>query len=284
MYTIRADRPLNPVIREILASVRALAEKLGYSYLLVGATARDVLMSHVFGIESRRATHDVDFAIALEDWHRFHLLKNALVESGDFALADNKAHQLYYKPGEHGQAYPLDLIPFGGVEQKPHQIAWPPDMSVVMNVTAYVEALESALEVDLGNGLVVRVVSIPALAALKLLAWNERGLQDNKDAQDLFFLLQYYHDAGNIDRLYGDAYVFLEACKFDLTSAGAALLGYDAGASLHEDSHLALLAVLADPRKRDRLIVHMTRSAGTEPEIATRLLDEFERGLYVKSL
>jgi peptide methionine sulfoxide reductase MsrB len=42
--------------------------------------------------------------------------------------------------------------------------------------------------------------------------------------------------------------------------------------------------VLADPRKRDRLIVHMTRSAGTEPEIATRLLDEFERGLYVKSL
>jgi predicted nucleotidyltransferase len=284
MYTIRADKPLNPVIREILASVRALAQKLGYSYLLVGATARDMLMSHVFGIESRRATHDVDFAIALEDWDRFHLLRNALVESGNFAPADNKAHLLYYKPGEHGQAYPLDLIPFGGVEQEAHQIAWPPDMSVVMNVTAYAEALESALEVDLGSGLVIRVVSIPALAALKLLAWNDRGLQDNKDAQDLFFLLQYYHDAGNIDRLYGDALVLLEACEFDLTAAGATLLGYDVGVSLHENSRQVLLAVLADPRKRDRLVVHMTRSAAAEPGIAARLLDEFERGLYVKSL
>jgi predicted nucleotidyltransferase len=261
-----------------------LAQELGYSYLLVGATARDMLMNHVFGIESRRATHDVDFAIALEDWSHFHLLRTALLESGDFAPANDRTHLLYYKPSEHGQAYPLDLIPFGGVEHKPHQIAWPPDMSVVMNVTAYAEALESALEVDLGNGLIIRVVSIPALAALKLLAWNDRGLQDNKDAQDLFFLLQHYHDAGNHDRLYGDAYALMEACEFELSLAGAALLGYDVGVILHDVSRQSLLAVLADPRKSDRLIVHMTRFAGTEPETAVRLLNEFERGLHVKSL
>jgi predicted nucleotidyltransferase len=284
MYTIRADRPLDPVILEILGAVGALAQERNYTYLLVGATARDMLMSHVFGIESMRATHDVDFAVALEDWDSFDLLRNALVESGGFAPAENRAHLLYYRPSEHGKAYPLDLIPFGGVEREPHQIAWPPDMSVVMNVTAYAEALESALEVDVGNGVIVRVASIPALAALKLLAWNDRGLQDNKDAQDLFFLLQHYHQAGNHDRLYGDAYVLLEACDFDVTHAGAALLGYDAGVSLHEKSRQSLLAVLADPRKRDRLIVHMTRPAGAAPETAARLLDEFERGLHLKKL
>jgi predicted nucleotidyltransferase len=284
MYTIRADKPLNPVTLEILAAMRILARQLHHSYILIGASARDLLMSHVFGIESKRATRDVDFAVALEDWESFHVLRNALLESGDFVSAENRAHLLYYHPGEHGEAFPLDLFPFGGLEQEAHNIAWPPDMSVVMNVTAYSEALASALEVDIGNGLTVPVVSIPALAALKLLAWNERGLQDNKDAQDLFFLLQHYHEAGNQERLYDEAYALLESCDFDPTRAGAALLGYDAGIILNEDSRDALRAVLADSRKRDRIILHMARPTGGNAETAAALLREFERGLHIKKL
>jgi predicted nucleotidyltransferase len=284
MYTIRPDKPVNPVIREILVSVQTLARQLGYSYLLIGASARDMLMSHVFGIESRRATHDVDFAVAIEDWDSFHLLRNALLESGDFAPAESTAHLLYYRPGAHGKAYPLDLIPFGGLEQEVHRIAWPPDMAVVMNVTGYAEALASALEVDVGNSLVIPVVSIPALAVLKLLAWNDRGLQDNKDAQDLSFLLQHYHEAGNHDRLYDDAYTLLENCGFDLVAAGATLLGYDAGIGLNEDSREALFTVLADVRKRDRLLIHMTRATAMDAGTAATLLTQFERGLRMKAL
>lgn len=284
MYTIRTDKPVNPAILEILGAVGTLAEKLHYSYLLVGASARDMLMSHVFGIDARRATHDVDFAIALKDWDSFGLFKTALLDSGDFAPADNTVHLLYYRPADYGRAYPLDLIPFGEIESEGHRIAWPPDMNVVMNVTAYTEALASALEVKVSDNLTVRVVSIPALAALKLLAWNDRGLQDHKDADDLFFLLRHYHDAGNNDRLYGDAYPLLEACGFDLALASAALLGHDAGLCLQEDSRQSLLAVLADQRKRDRLILHMTRPTGSAPETAIRLLAEFERGLHIDKL
>lgn len=241
-------------------------------------------MNHVFGIESGRATHDVDFAVALADWDSFHLLRNALLESGDFSPAESRAHLLYYRSVEHGKAFPLDLIPFGELEEDAHQIAWPPDMSVVMNVTGYAEALASALKVDVGGGLVVPVVSIPALAVLKLLAWNDRGLKDNKDAQDLFFLLQHYHAAGNHERLYGEAYILLENCGFDLETAGAALLGYDVGLSLNKDSREYLLAVLTDPRKRDRIAVHMTRSLASSAETAATLLSEFERGLHMEKL
>ena len=106
MYTIRADKPVNPVILEIFAAVQALAQRLNYSHILVGARARDILMTHVFGIESRRATNDVDFAIATEDWAHFQLLRTALLESGDFGTAENRAHLLYYRPGEHGNAIP----------------------------------------------------------------------------------------------------------------------------------------------------------------------------------
>jgi predicted nucleotidyltransferase len=121
-------------------------------------------------------------------------------------------------------------------------------------------------------------------ATVKLLAWNDRGLQDNKDAQDLFFLLQHYHEAGNDNRMYEEALALLEACGFDLPLAGAALLGHDAGKLLEAQSLRALLAILADPRKRDRLVVHMTRSAGIESALATRLLNQFERGLQMKKI
>lgn len=226
----------------------------------------------------------MDFAIALESWDQFQALKTALVDSGAFTPAADKVHLLLYQPAAYGIAFPLDLIPFGGVEQEAHRIAWPPDMNVVMSVTGYAEALASAIDVDTGNGLVIRVVSIPALAALKLLAWNDRGLRDNKDAQDLLFLLQHYHEAGNSDRMYEDGYGLLEAAGFDLPAAGAALLGHDTGMTLHDDSLHALLAILTDPRKRDRLIVHMTRSAGVEAMTADKLLSQFEHGLQIKSL
>jgi predicted nucleotidyltransferase len=279
MYTIRPDKPVNPVLLEILSTVQKVTAELDCDYLLVGATARDMLMTHVFGLDARRATHDVDFAIALDHWERFHVLKAALVATGRFTPAADRVHLLHYKPTEYGNAFPLDLIPFGGVEQEAHRISWPPDMSVVMSVMGYAEALASALDVETGNGLVIRVVSIPALAALKLLAWDDRGLQDNKNAQDLLFLLQHYHEAGNNDRMYEDAFELLEAAGFDLPLAGANLLGHDTRVILHDDSLHALLAILADARKRDRLVVHMTRSTGIEADMADKLLSQFELGL-----
>jgi predicted nucleotidyltransferase len=270
------------VLLEILATVQAITQELGCDYLLVGATARDMLMTHVFGLDARRATRDVDFAIALENWDQFHTLKTALVASGTFIPASDKVHLLLYKPAEYGNAFPLDLIPFGGVEQEAHRIAWPPDMNVVMSVTGYGEALASALDVDTGNGLIIRVVSIPALAALKLLAWDERGHQDNKDAQDLLFLLQHYHEAGNGDRMYEEAYGLLEAAGFDVRLAGAALLGHDTRVILHDDTLHVLLAILANPRKHDRLTVHMTRFTGAD--MAEKLLNRFELGLRMAAL
>ncbi|HEX7648659.1 MAG TPA: hypothetical protein VF450_14735 [Noviherbaspirillum sp.] len=75
------------------------------------------------------------------------------------------------------------------------------------------------------------------------------------------------------------SYGLLEVAGFDLPLAGAALLGHDSRVILHDDSLTALLAILADPRKRDRLIVHMTRSAGIESDTADKLLSQFELGL-----
>lgn len=284
MYKVRNDRPLNPVTLEVLKALHLITGKHQVSYFIIGATARDILMTHVFGIGAQRATRDVDFAIALEDWEQFEFIKNEFIASGDFEPVASAAHRLNYKQNEFGFAYPLDLIPFGRIESDTNEIAWPPDMNVVMNVAGYAEALESAIQIDVGDALMVNVASIPALAALKLLAWNDRAMLDNKDAQDLFFLLQHYHRAGNTERLFDEAFPLQEACGYDVAVAGAALLGYDTNVVMGDATRLALLAILSEPAKRDRLVVHMDRSMAADKDMLSNLIQQFERGLRLTAL
>lgn len=44
----------------------------GYSYLVVGAIARHLLLVNVLGISAARMTRDIDLAFAIENWDQFH--------------------------------------------------------------------------------------------------------------------------------------------------------------------------------------------------------------------
>jgi predicted nucleotidyltransferase len=52
--------------------------------MLVGATARDPLLHHVWGYEITRATRDLDFAFMVESWARFHEVKQMLLATPGF--------------------------------------------------------------------------------------------------------------------------------------------------------------------------------------------------------
>ena len=52
-----------------------------------------------------------------------------------------------------------------------------------MNVAGFEEALDSALHIELEPDLVIAVASLPGLTVLKILAWADRNLVNNKDAR-----------------------------------------------------------------------------------------------------
>ena len=110
--------------------IDAVAKGLNLPYFLVGAMARDLLLGHVFGLSTGRATRDVDFAFALEGWEQFRQIQDRLIASGRFAAVRDIAHRLLFSSGNGDQRRMVDLLPFGGVEQPMHTIAWPPDMQV----------------------------------------------------------------------------------------------------------------------------------------------------------
>lgn len=106
----------------------------------------------------------------------------------------------------------------------------------------------------------MRVASVPGLTLLKLAAWVDRGLENNKDATDLHRLLTTYADAGNADRLYDHEMDLLETVGFDMELAGAELLGRDVATICQTKVLHQMRSLLTSERSRERLASHMVHS------------------------
>ena len=66
---------ISPFEVEIFDTIHHAVSELGISYLVVGASARDMVLHHAHGVDVIRATGDIDFAIQLESWDEFIVLQ-----------------------------------------------------------------------------------------------------------------------------------------------------------------------------------------------------------------
>lgn len=280
--TPKPDRPVEPIALLVIREIHKAARELGFPVFLVGAMARIILLENIFGLRAGRATTDVDFAFALDNWEQYRTLKTFLIANADFEESGHVAHRLLLRlPGlEH--KFKVDLIPFGGIETSPDTIAWPPDMAVMMNVAGYGDALAAAVTIEVAPGINMAVASLPGIAILKLFAWADRGRENPKDAIDLFLLLRDYHEAGNESRIYEEegAFLALEAAGYDIELAGAWLLGNDAAVMASSQTNAELSALLTGTKSR-RLVEDMARAMPGKDnalEYSQRMLEQFASG------
>jgi predicted nucleotidyltransferase len=209
--SVMPNNPADPSIVRVLRTLDPIAREADYAYFVAGATARDLMLVNIHGLRPGRATRDIDFGIAVANWERFELLKERLVATGDFTSDRCELQRMTYSDRSAGFSIPVDLIPFRGVTAADGTIEWPPSHDIVMNVAGFEEALASSIPIQIEEGLIVRVASIPGLMILKLVAWSDRGGETDKDAADIYRLLTAYADAGNTDRLYEHEMDLLEA-------------------------------------------------------------------------
>jgi len=228
---IRHDR-IDPLVLEAIRKIDEAARKHETAYFLAGATAREIMLRHVFGRPPGRRTLDVDLGIAVRDWDHFTRLKTGLIDHARFEPHARMVQRLIY-PSRPSVI--VDLIPFGGIEGADRTIAWPPDEDIVMRVTGFSDGLASAVPVRLDQNLVIPVVSLPVLLVLKLFAWDDRR-HEKKDAPDIYTLVREYGDTGNEDRLYGEEVGLLEAEDYDVELAGARLLARDSARMVSTDT------------------------------------------------
>lgn len=114
---------------EAFDAIASVASECSIPYFVVGATARDIILSYGHGIAIKRATVDIDLGVEVANWEEFHALKDGLAATGQFEPT-RSAQRLLYK-----RHLPIDIVPFGRLEQENREISWPPDHSFTMNRT-----------------------------------------------------------------------------------------------------------------------------------------------------
>ncbi len=263
--TLSLAIPLFSVTESLLTDIHNVCSEQNLPFFIAGATAREILLHHVYGKSMGRRTRDIDVAIFVEEWQEFYSLKQSLLQHGASEKAKN-IHRLIWQDTE------LDIIPFGGITQE-NKIAWPPDRSIFMAVDGFVEALSEVVKIQLANGITIPVCSLPGLALLKLFAWRDRGQTNAKDATDLFKIISEY---GSIEsaRIY-EAPLDGERSDWDPVRMGAELLGCDIAAVAKEES-LAELNTL----DREKLTDAILRQSDTLiSDVTEQIMYDFWHGL-----
>lgn len=253
----------------------------GISALVVGATARDLVMHYGHGATVRRATNDIDFGVQVASWEEFQALKQHLVASG-WCEHPHLQHRLTTLEG-----VPVDLVPFGGnMASEAGEISWPPAGEIVMSVLGFQEAMDHALQVRVSTSPLIEVsVASPAgIALLKLISLSER-LADvrRKDAKDLAYLMSQYEAIPAVmDRLYGEAAGILAHYEFDPKIASAWMLGSDVALIAKGAASRYLSSLLEDGvpgRSVDLLILEMGSGFGDDHALHEELMQAFRSGL-----
>jgi predicted nucleotidyltransferase len=253
---------------DVLRSLARVAETLGNAaegivdrWLIVGATARDLILQHAYGMPERRKTADLDIAVAVASWGVFDALESRLLANG---AQQNPAvmHEFFVED------WKVDVIPFGGVEQD-GVIRWPPDQQTELNVVGLTEASAHALDVILPGGVHALVASPPGLLMLKLVAWKDRHWRyPRRDGIDIRTLIDSYSEPWNQERLYEEAGDLLQHFGFDNALAGAALLGRDAASIANPATLQIALAILEAETGIDVLTLASDMGGRTEDNLS----------------
>lgn len=261
-------------VSPVIGAVDDAAESLALPCLMAGAFARDLLLHYRWNIPITRGTDDLDFAMHVRSWHDFDALTMSLIEN--YGFEPTAAPQRL----RHASGHLVDIVPFGHIESADRTLVWPPDGNSVMDVFGFNEALISAHNILLPDACRATVVSLPALAMLKLVCWKDRHRRaPGKDAADLALILDAYLQAGNAERLYDEYALWLDEDEFDYELSGPRMLGRDVRRLVDESGATRIQLILDDQCSADlpgELPAEMSRR---DPERARGWLKAMLRGL-----
>src|SRR5262249_34980618 len=114
----------------------------------------------------------------------------------------------------------------------------------VMTVIGFREADDHAVRTELTAGIHVRVVTIPTLIVLKLVAYRDR--RRNEDLTDVLFILENYSRYELEDRIFDELADELARGELPFEQAGAFLLGRDVATQCSLSSHPKVAGILND--------------------------------------
>ena len=230
---------------EVLASFSAAAEGVKATWLIIGATARIILLEQIYGWPQGIGTQDIDFAVQVGDWDHYQHLCEYITKNDVFEAERKPTKRFRTK-----ENMVFDLVPYGGVENEVNQVFWPPDNDDVMTVRGFESAAKDAVPVIVNQELMVQVVSPRGLCALKFFAWEERHQQHpGRDAKDIAYLYKHIESLYAPDKLFSNYPRAVEVADYNIQNAGHYQLGYDAAELITDEEQDFLIELLSNELK-----------------------------------
>ena len=220
-YNISSESFSNPLLKELLEELTKYFSSIGTEFYVIGATARDIILSNIHNQQPERMTSDLDIAIAIPDWEKYSEIAIGLCQLGWFQKSEEQKQRFSYKG-----YYQLDIVPFGEIAKVDNIIYWPPEENQGLSVAGYTEIVKNAITIIVDDNLTIYVADVPGIFLLKLAAWRDRHFKNNNDAYDIYFIISVYLDI-NIERVVAEHYDIYESDNFSPFIAGATLLGRD---------------------------------------------------------
>lgn len=241
-YNISSKKFTHPLLKPILLELTGYFKEAGISFFVIGATARDIIME-LHDTQSGRLTYDLDIAITVNDWEQWLKVEQELLKLENFTEDKDQKQRFIYK-GE----FQLDIVPFGEIMKKDHKIFWPPNEEMAMSVLGFTAADEAALPVRIDDETEIKIATLSGIFILKIIAWKDRHQSNNKDADDIGFILENYlsiHEERAATKYYNEVY---EVEAFSITTGGAVLIGKDIKELLenHSETLETILEILTE--------------------------------------
>lgn len=220
-YQISTSKLSHPLLKPILEELHSYFSGTGIKFYVIGATARDIIMEIHEQPSSKRATYDLDIAIAISSWDEFARVEAGIIALPNFDKDPKQKQRFIYQ-----EKFELDIVPYGEIMKDKEKIFWPPDESFAMTVLGFSEVEKETVKIEIDNNLTIDVVSLAGIFILKILAWKDRNYKGNKDADDIAFIIDNYLSINEEEAKanYDDIYT---ADAFTTLTAGAKLLGND---------------------------------------------------------
>jgi predicted nucleotidyltransferase len=219
---------------KVFDALERVLTKMEIDFYLIGAVARDVWIDHL-SYRDKRTTRDVDICVYVRDLVQYKAVQEALITGEGFARDTREPYRLY---GPDGRM--LDLIPFGDIEHD--GTVWLEDPPMELSVLG-TKAVSAGAVTARGA---FKVITLPGLCVLKLLAWSSKPEWRGKDLEDVYFIFRHYFEISG-DALYEQSYDDLLSDDFESDIAAARMLGRQMAEVLREnvDIYLKVRNVLA---------------------------------------
>lgn len=213
---IKAEYP------DVFNALKNAAKELKVECYLIGAQARNIWMGH---LDLRmRTTNDIDYYIYVANREVWDKLNKYLVQSEKF----KRDIKLPYRFSKDGQM--MDVLPFGGIEEKGEVILENPLMH--LSVIGSHEVTSDAVTIDD----YLKAITLPGTCILKLVAYHENPGRIKDFSDFVFFAENYYEIAG--EDLFTDEHLDLLTGGLEYNIACTRLLGRHMAPSLNGDVRL----------------------------------------------